>query len=194
MERTTRFDSFYKSHNGTKYSNDVFHEITQPDQQIALLTEMVYHIFQSNYSEIKFKVRLVDIDNKIPIGWAAYAPKERYPRTEILQLKNKNSAIKQCLKKQDLLIIEDIVKAAKESKYVMSHEDENEVGSLLCFPIKHAPTNSHPYVITVSADKPFFIKDKSELYLWILNQFSARMQLEHTLKLLKKEVGRDNSA
>lgn len=152
---------------------------------------MVYHIFQSNYSDIKFKVRLVDIDNKIPIEWAAYAPKESYPRTGISKLKNKNSTIKQCLKKQDLVIIEDIVKAAKENKYVMSHDDENEVGSLLCFPIMHAPTNSHPYVVTVSADKPFFIKEKRELYLWILNQFSARMQLEHTLKLLKKEVRRD---
>lgn len=190
--KANRFDNFYKHHiNGTKSSNGIFHEITQPDQQIALLTQMVYHIFQSNYSDIKFKVRLVDIDNKIPVAWAAYAPKERYPRTEISQLKNKNSTIKQCLKKKDLVVIEDIVKAAKENKYVMSHDDENEVGSLLCFPIMHAPTKSHSYVVTVSADKPFFIKEKHELYSWILNQFSARMQLEHTLKLLKKEARRE---
>lgn len=189
--KTKRFDSEYKKYEaaGSISSEEIFAQITKPDQQIILLTELIHLFFVTTNPKIKFKVRVVDIEKNKVKDWFYYAPKNCQPRTPISILKKPDSSISACLKKKSMLIIEDIVKESSKPKgrrYVMSHGDDEETGSLLCFPVFHEPTRCYPYVITVSTNIAFFRNTRKDFYNWLFNQFARRIQLEHTLLLLKE--------
>lgn len=188
-----RFNFEYKSINsGDKRPNEIFSAITQPDQQIILLTELIHTFFQATDTKIHFKVRVIDIDeNNKAKEWFYFSPRNQPPKTEISVLRMQDSSVSNCLKRKGLIIIEDINKEALKPKgkrkFVTSKSDD-EIGSLLCFPVYHESTRCYPYVITVSANMPYFRTKRKDYYNWLFDQFACRMQLEHTLILLKKGV------
>jgi hypothetical protein len=170
---------------------DVFKAITKPDQQIAHIAHALYGFLDAITKDIEFKVRIIQTDNKgSPVAWYTYAPSNRPPNTDIAVLRQHDSSISTCLRNKKIFIVEDIKEAANKPggrEYVMAHTDPtDEVGSLICYPIYQKQIKCYPLVLLVSANKPYFKKNKKDLYRWILDQFALRIQLEYSLVLLKE--------
>lgn len=171
--------------------DEVFRNITKPDQQIILLTELLYRFFESINPKIEFKVRTYKSENNKVNDLIHFAPAHKEPRTPISLLKKSNSGVSVCLKNKRIIIIEDIVKEAKKmqnNRYIMHNNDDEEVGSLLCFPIYHEPTKCYPYVITVSTNINFFKNNNKKFYEWVFDHFARRIKLEHSLLLLREKT------
>jgi hypothetical protein len=170
---------------------DVFKAITKPDQQIAHIAHALYGFLDAITKDIEFKVRIIQTDNKgNPAAWYTYAPSNRPPNTDVAVLQQHDSSVSTCLRNKKIFIVEDIKGAASKPggrEYVMAHSDPaDEVGSLICYPIYQKQIKCYPLVLLVSANKPFFKKNRKDLYRWILDQFALRIQLEYSLVLLKE--------
>ena len=175
----------------TTSSADVFKAITKPDQQIAHIAYALCGFLEAITKDIEFKVRLIQVDSDgNPIAWYTYAPSNLPPNTEISVLQHHDSSVSRCLRNKKIFIVENIKEAANKSgerEYVMSHSDpEDEIGSLICFPIYQKQIKCYPLVLAISANKPYFKNQKKPLYKWILDQFTLRIQLEYSLVLLKE--------
>lgn len=170
---------------------EIFNAITNPKQQLIALTYALYEFLNGIADDIDFKVRIVQINDNTPVGWISHAPQHKPPHTDISVLQRADSAVNACLNSRSLEVIDDIEKEAskpRDSRYVMGHTNvDDEKGSLLCYPVAHSTTDCYPYVITVSADKPYFREKEKELYRWILDQFALRIRLEHSLLILKED-------
>lgn len=176
--------------NGQLTEASVFQAITRPDQQIIFIAHALNGFLEAITKDIDFKVRLIKIENHLPVGWYTYAPDNEPPKTEITVLQNQDSSVSICLRKKSLFVVEDIEAAAVKQggrEYVMSHQDpSDEIGSLVCYPVYHKQTRCYPFILAVSANKPFFMNHKKELYKWIFDQFALRLQLEYSLLVLKE--------
>lgn len=172
---------------------NVFLRITQPDQQIALLTEGLKAFFDAVDREgVSFRVTVAAIEGGIPVEWFYFSPSTDPPRTPIEVLHSPNSAIIKCCKIKDLVIVEDLRKEVQKGEgasYACSDPKNVEEGSLVCYPVLAGKLDEIPYVITIVADKRRYFRDrKSGLYKWMFKRFALRVRLEHYLLALKERV------
>lgn len=197
--KATRFGKYVKgllhsnpgSGNNTKSPKTAFSDITQPEQQIALLTQAIHSFFSDNFPDISLRVSVACIKDGSPYEWLYWYPEEAAPRTDIENLRDKNSSMSRCVRKKDIFVVADIQHAARGAmrSYVQAREDTaNEEGSLICFPIHHPYSDDIPYVINIAANiKKCFKNADRDLYKWMLQHFTLRIGLEHSLLLIKKE-------
>lgn len=194
--KADRFDSVLnKIESGNLQSDpkEIFLEITQPTQQIALLAEGLHGFFDSiDKSGISFKVTIASIENEKPIGWLYYAPQSEPPRTPMKVLQRPSSSICKAIKTRNIVVVEDFkaeVAKGNDSCYVVSEEIEIDEGSLVCYPIFDPRRDDVPYVLTVVADKrKYFLNRKKPIYKWAIQRFAVRMKLEHHLEVLKHKT------
>lgn len=173
-----------------------FLEITRPDQQIALLIKGLRSVFEYvDHTNARFRVGLLRIIKGSPTEWVAFEPATHPPRTQPDQLSAPSSTVSAALRTKSIVVIEDIqselVKKTnkKERRFIRGNTQENEQGSQLCFPINHASTGDIEYVITIAGNKKCsLIENHSELYSWIIENFSTRISLEHSLLAIKEKA------
>jgi hypothetical protein len=194
--KSARFDDTVKSikRSAQDYNGEyIFNEITKPEQQILYTIHVLQVFLESILKDVEVDVRLVEVKDKKAHGWYGYAPTKNPPKTHISELRDSDSALAFCAKTSRMVVIPDIRKESKKllhRKYKMLNPEE--VGSVICYPIYHAPSNCHPFVVTIRANKPnLFNPEKKEFYKWLLGQFSQRIQLEYTLSLLKEVQGNE---
>ena len=68
---------------------------------------------------------------------------------------------------------------------------ENENWSQLCYPVKSISSNEVIFIICIGAKKANFFQNTSTSlasYEWLLNFFSSRLALEHSLAELKEKA------
>jgi hypothetical protein len=171
---------------------DAFSEITKPEQQIALLAESLRSVFEYFDKDrgASFRIRVIEVKNGLPESWFYFTPQSDAPTTTMDQLRNPQSSLTCCLRNKRILVIEDLQREAKKGKramFVNFSDDPNESGSLICYPIVHGATNDIPYVITVMADiNKYFRREETDYYKWIFKHFALRINLEHSLFLIKE--------
>lgn len=170
----------------------IFKNITKPDQQIIYVAYALHSFLEAITDNIEFKVRIIRVENDVPSAWYTYAPDNNPPKTNIAVVQDPDSAVSHCLRKKSLFVVQNIKDAANNPdgrEYVMSHSDPTEeIGSLICYPVYHKASKCYPFVITISADKPYFQKSRRTFYKWVFDQFALRIQLEHSLMLLKERT------
>lgn len=164
---------------------DTFSAITKPGEQLRVLTYVIYEFFYRTEPEAEFKVRIVKIENGLPVEWLAYEPREAHPRTHITTLQDRKSTIYRCAEERCIQVVEDI---KKSDNFLRTRSDDIEdIGSVLCYPV--IIDNDVSYVISISASKPcFFIKRQTTYYKWLMGQYSLRLMLEHTLASIQEKV------
>ncbi len=173
-----------------------FLEITRPDQQIALLITGLKTVFEYIDEEnAAYRVGLLRIENAAPTEWVAFEPASQPPRTPPAQLAAPSSTVSYSIRTRSIVVIEDIQAELnrkgnkKERRYLRSNTQESDQGSQLCYPINHGSTGSVEYVITIAGNKKACLIEKhAELYAWIIENFSARISLEHSLMVLKEKA------
>lgn len=180
-------------------SMSVFRRITQPDQQVALLVQSVYTFYDAiDRDGVAFRVSLVQMDGADnPQDWYYYYPESDPPRISLQELGAEDSALKYCINKCSIVVIEDLAKEAAKKKdrhYIPNAGDSVVDGSLICYPILHHYTDSKPYVLTIVADKKtYFCNEKKDLYKWTLDHFAVRIGLEHSLSVIKDKVNDEDN-
>lgn len=177
-------------------TNNVFKNITQPQEQIKTLIEALDTFFRNSY-DIQFKIGLMRIDKNEAIDdWELYYPMYDQPKTSLDDLKKSTSTISQSIQHKELKIVSDVKKEIQNQKkkktnhvklYEKGATSESENWSQLCYPIRSISTRKVIYVITIAAkDKGFFKENERDDYKWILDHIGNRLAIEHSLKELKE--------
>ena len=177
--------------------SEVFAEITKPDIQIALLAQAVYLFFDGiDKKSVSFRVSVLEIKAGVPSEWYTYYPVYSPPQTTIAKLKQKRSTVSHCLRTRDVFVVEDLqIEADKvDGHFVSGSAQQEEEGSLVCYPVVNAFANDIPYVITVVADeKNYFLKRKKDLYKWFFKRFAIRIMLERNLLTIREKCATHNA-
>lgn len=174
---------------------NIFQEITQPTQQIGLLVSALRGAFESiDQTNALFRVGLLTVKNGKPEEWAHFDPAERPPRTTPEQLSCVGSTVMRCIKAKSSVLVEDIakeitVKSKKNRRYLKCNTKDGENGSQLCYPIIHPTTGKIVYVITIAGNKKCCLPEKHlPLFEWIIEHYALRINLEHSLFILKENI------
>lgn len=174
-----------------------FETITQPTMQIAEITRGVCELFSVLFGDVKprtlIKVVLAEVSHNKVVNLPVFFPEDEPPRTSLKILNKPESTIMTALRTKKMVIIDSTKRESQKKrgrKYVAGEEDGNNPDcSLICFPIRHDPTNSIPFVLSIHSDEVgVFNKANSELYEHLLGRFERRISLEYSLIKIKEEV------
>ncbi|ERJ17732.1 hypothetical protein SSPSH_003500 [Salinisphaera shabanensis E1L3A] len=181
----------YKKPRSEFSAEATFRNITQPDQQIALLNIGIQTFFDAiDRHDTNIATAIVSVsENGAPESWFHFHPDSKPPLATPEELAKPDSTVMHAIKRRRMVIIEDIAAEAKKpdrSRRYRKVENEDEEGSLICYPIIDGSSNKVPYVVSIKADrKKYFRKHHSEFYSWVLETFEVRIRLEHSLLLLR---------
>jgi hypothetical protein len=176
-------------------SQQIFFEITQPEQQISLLiTALKNSIEYIDQTDSFFRVGLLMVQDDKPYEWACFTPAQRPPRTAASELSHPRTTVMLSIKAKTPILVEDIAKELKirnkdKRRFLKCNTTEGEEGSQLCYPIIHPATGKVEYVITIAGNKRLCLEEKHlPLYTWLIDHFAMRVSLEHSLLLIKKNA------
>ena len=167
-------------------ASTVFKSITQPDQQIYFTVNTVWKFFEKIAGNASFYVRLAEIGAQGELlSWYTHGGEP--PTHEISELDCPDSAVRHCVATKSVVVIPGIQREAEKTVDQRYHMfEENEKGSVLCYPIYHRPSRSYPYILCIKANKAnYFNAGREDYYKWLYDQFGLRLGLEHSLRLLK---------
>ncbi|HFD31104.1 MAG TPA: hypothetical protein ENJ28_00120 [Gammaproteobacteria bacterium] len=171
-----------------------FTNITRPDQQIPLLIAGIKSVFEyMDQANTIFRIGLLRIIDNKPTEWIAFEPASNPPRTPAQNLSVPSSTVMHSIKNKSIITIQDIQsELSKRNKdkrrFVKSNTQPNDQGSQLCYPIVHPATGNVEYVITIAGNKKDCLIEKhTELYAWVIEHFSLRISLEHSLLVMKEK-------
>jgi len=187
-----RFGDYAKQLRGkTRPANQIFNQITQPEQQIALQVQGIHSFFSYLYPDVGIRVGLASIENDIPTEWFYWVPENKPPHTPIESLQSEHSTLVTCLRRRDMMIVEDTqAEARKENGGCFIHTREGVKDaecSLICYPVIDGYTSTISYVVNLATDRKDVLLEKNrDLYQWMFGHFALRMCLEHSLLTIKK--------
>lgn len=180
---------------GVTSAATTFMRITQPDQQLGLLIESMKTVFeQLDHSEASYRVGLLEIKDGKPNEWYCFTPKHDPPRTSLETLSSPTSTVSACVEPKSLIVIEDIQKelskkSAKNRRFVKGSTQKYEQGSQLCYPIIHPENKKIIYVVTIAGNKKNSMLERYRyIYAWVLQHFTIRILLEHSLLTMKENA------
>lgn len=175
---------------------EVFGEVTQPALQFEQICKAIRSFFIFLAPGHQIRVNIVRVASESPVEWVFFDPPSLPPTTSIKTLARPSSVLCNAIKNKKMYVIENVASDAHKTgnlQYVTDDgSDSRDKGCLICYPIKYAYHGEFvPYVINISCvAKGVFKNDDRDLYEWILDRFSLRIGLEHSLDLLKREVPR----
>lgn len=191
-----KYKRFYKAIKNPDLSRDqLFDEITQPQIQIEELVRGISHFFNIIRSEPNkhalIRVTMVGVQNNAVSEILLHFPQDEAPRADISVLRNSQSAFSRALQDKRMIIIPDIAKELKKApnkrRFAESPVMEDNLGSLICYPIRCRCSSEVPYVIAIHCEEPkYFSETFKELYEHTLARFETRINVEHNLFLLKE--------
>lgn len=171
----------------------IFEVITQPRIQIDKLVDGVWTFFDSTKTdpEVRFRVALAEMGSQYIQAFACFFPIDERPRSSLDSLQSEQCAFTVCMKKQALLVIEDIQKEGTRGNaarfQVTDVTRRHEEGSMICFPIIHRVLDCTPFVLSVVANKRRYFRDRAsnrKVYEYVMGIFAKRISLEYSLERL----------
>ncbi|WP_180163321.1 hypothetical protein [Acinetobacter sp. YH12069] len=172
-------------------ASTVFKNITQPEEQIKNIIKALEVCYKTLYPNVYFKIALMEVENNTLKKWAYFLPYTARPNTCIDELRSSESAISQALITKNIVVVDDVQKElvkTENKKYIKGSTKLNENWSQLCYPIKSITSNEVIFIVCIAAKEANFFQSNQEFlgsYEWLLNFFSSRLALEHSLAELK---------
>lgn len=177
---------------------NAFEVITQPRKQIEELVRGICGFFNATRSESQkhslIRVTLAVVQDKKINSLPIWFPLDEPPHADLPKLNNARSTFSIALKEKRMVIISDIAKElakrGKESKrFVDTGNQADNVGSLICYPVKCRVSADIPYLIAIHCDVPGYFKAEfRDLYEHGLERFVTRIDVEHNLLVLKENL------
>lgn len=188
-----RFEGYLRSRRSNSSAHDTFDAITQPRLQIAEITRGIADFFNATRPATKshlIRVVLAEIEDQkiraIPLSF----PNDEPIRSTVRELNKPNSAIMTSVRTKKIVVVESIVRELKKNTgacYVDTGNDDDNVGSIICFPVLSGSTVA--FVVSVHCDEDrYFKKALTDLYTLWLKRFAIRLSLEYSLIQLKESV------
>lgn len=181
----------------------VFDEITQPTKQIAEIVRAICELFNLATTDKKrpnlIRVVLATINENNEItGLPIYYPEDEPVRSTVDGLNDPSSAIRTAARTRKTIIIRDIAKELEKPKvkrkFADTGNDQDNIGSLICYPVLHNGTKRVPFVISIHCeDAGYFKEGFVELYEHTLQRFALRLSLEYSLLTIKEKLSEPNS-
>jgi hypothetical protein len=144
-------------------SGEIFSSITQPEQQIYLLTTGIKTVFESLYEmdNLEIKASIMSIKNSKPVECVTFRSRTDIPKTIATQLDNPNSTIKLAATKKQMIIVSDIqkeikIKNQRKKRYIYIHRNEIDQNS------SPAPESAKEQFDLVNKIKNFLFTQKIE--------------------------------
>lgn len=178
-EKKKRFYSFSK--NGLSNIQNVFNEITQPLLQMLTIVKSVQSFYQETLHDKNIDCYLYDVKCGCVCAEKACTC---IGNSQIdLQNVQNNRYVKDCISKKDMKIIPNISTKKDE---LLNNSNLDRILSAIFYPIRNG-TQVEYIIIVASKTKSFEKKDK-ELYKYVLEEFSNRIELESYLNQIKGAV------
>lgn len=177
----------------------VFFDITQPEVQIECLVDAAYQFFESTKTdkEATFRVALAEMGAKHIERFFCFNPKDRPPRNGIEEYQKDWSGFTRSKRRRDLLVVSDIAKELckkpKNRSFAATKGGPQE-GSMIVYPIVHRGQKEVVYCLSVLCSiRGYFknSKNQQEYYRDVMERFAKRIELEHSLRLIKRGCNGD---
>ena len=180
-KKARRFRDFYQQSLKKKEDQNVFLSITQPDEQIKYIFEMVAQFFVHHYNDFE-NITCMKLNDKEKLEFCFY-------RNEPYSINNTFKKGEGCAglawKDKTIIIIPD---RKKDQKYINKGRNvSNDNGSIISYPVMAG--NELIYVINITTSKENIFKEKyKNHYIKIFDSFAKRIKLEDILNRIKKGV------
>ena len=184
----------YKNNRFTNHSKNVdgltkekaFCEITQPKTQIEEIVRSICGFFnatQTKKTKSLIRVTLAEIQDGRVASVPLFFPSDEPLRASLADLNNSKSAILIAAKEREMVLIEDIKKElqkpVRKRRYFDTGNDQDNSGSIICYPVYHAKNTAYPYVISIHSNEPRYFKNEfKQLYEHSLQRFALRLSVE----------------
>lgn len=171
-----------------------FEAITEPQTQIAEIVRSICDFFnatRAGKNKPLIRVALAVMKGNKITDLPVFFPTDEPIRTSIANLNSPNCSFIIAAKTKKMILISDISKELKKPlakrKYISTENDQDNNGSIICHPIR--TKLGVPYVISIHCEEPGYFKDEfKELYEHSLERFALRMNLEHSLLMIKEKL------
>lgn len=190
--KNNRFEKHLSDDKLTKET--AFEVITDPMAQISEIVRSICDFFNATRnakSKPLIRVTLAVMKGRKITDLPVFFPTDEPIRSSIASLNSPKSAIVTAAKTKQLVLISDISKelALPESKkrFVDTGNDVDNVGSIICYPIRTGSGVS--YVVSIHCEEPGYFKNEfKDLYEHSLQRFALRMNVEHSLLMMKEKL------
>lgn len=163
-------------------SGDFFQEITQPEVQIANICNTITNLMKGFAEDEQIKLSLlVCQDNQFQ---SYLYISDESSSVEINDMNIKPTAAKETMKKQKMMIIEDVDN--KKKKDVFWKAPNSKIKSVITYPISCGNKAAFVVCITSKQSGAFQVKNE-KIYQFILDEFSRRILLESYLLEIRKK-------
>jgi len=184
--------NFLKNYS-TSSNCDIFQEIMKPQKQFERLIMGLYQIFRSICnSDVKIVIFEYKKASRKSLLFYFIRWPEDHPLSKPEELLQENSCVISSIKKEKLIVIEDIEKELRKSEnqrnFVLTSSGRNQ-GSILCFPVKdiYLRQINTVLVISIYSENPYSLQNsKKEGYKEILQRFADRILIEYYLWLIRR--------
>lgn len=191
--KNKRFHSHVKALGGLT-KDTAFESITDPNAQISEIVKEIGVFFnaigekRSTLIRVTFAVMKGGVIDSLPI----FYPNDEPIKSSIDSLNSHNSAFLSAFRSKKMLIISDIKKELKkevgERKFAETENEEDNLGSMICYPVK-VYDSSIPFVISIHSDESGYFKDEfKEVYEHTLQRFALRLSVENSLLIMKEKL------
>lgn len=171
-----------------------FEKITDPQAQIAEIVREIGVYFNAvgvkKDALIRVTLAVVEGDKvkEIPI----FYPNDEPVKSSIASLNNESSGFLTAIRTKKTVLVSDIKKELKKTadkrKFVATENEEDNSGSIICYPVK-AYDQTIPFVISVHSDEDgYFQEDLKDVYEHSLQRFALRLSVEYSLLKMKERL------
>lgn len=194
-ERITRLVTNLGGH--TFRSEDLFHALMQPEEQLNSIVTALYGVFSStseNPRHCNPRVVLVALQEQNrhrEMQFVTCYP-SRQPRSSTRELLDPSSCIMKAAERSHTIVIEDVgvelMKPLNHRRFVVTSSEVTE-GSIVCYAIRDRSLSQlgRLLVISIYSPRPGAFKEaRAEIYEQILTVFSQMIVEEYCFYLLKQ--------
>lgn len=191
--KNKRFHTHTK--NTTLTNENAFETITDPNSQIAEIVKEIGVFFNAINNEKKtalIRVTLAVMKDGLIDSIPIFYPNDEPIKSSLDRLNTPSCAFIVAAKSKRTILISDIKKelkkGAEERQFAETDNEEDNVGSMICFPIKVYDA-SIPFVVSIHCDEAGYFKEEYvEFYEHTLQRFALRLSVENSLLILKEKL------
>jgi hypothetical protein len=174
----------------------VFCEITQPERQMSCIVDAVYQFFEATKwdKSATFRVALAKMGPKHIEHFVWFDPRDKPPTGRVEDYQKDWCGFTKAKRQKHLLIVSDIARELRKKKRHKSFADMeggSRSGAMIVYPIWHRGTKGIDYCLSVLCSVPEYFQNNERdraYYADIMDKFAKRIELEHSLHLIKEKV------
>ena len=163
---------FHKSKNkNINNSGEFFQDITQPEMQIANICTAITNLLKGYTEDERIKVSLITCRDNQFISYLFIS--DETSSTEITDLNTHDTTAKQSMRKQKMIVIENVDKKTKKASFWKA--GNSQIKSIITYPICCGGKTVFVLCVTSKQEQTFKNSDE-KIYQFIFDEFGRRLE------------------